>query len=118
LSNVLNSEESAFVFSFFRGFVILFPLRDMQVTVHYFAQLRRAAGVASESVAVQPGCTLAQLVQRLAEHHDESFRNLVLDAAGQPQRTLLYAIGDCQAELDAVLRDGDTVTILTPMSGG
>ena len=90
----------------------------MQVTVHYFAQLRRAAGVASETVVVESGCTLAQLAPRLAERHGDAFRALLLDPAGQPQRTLLYAVGDEQADLDIVLCDGASVTILTPMSGG
>ena len=90
----------------------------MQVTVHYFAQLKRAAGVASETVVVEPDATLAQLVQRLAQQHGDAFRALVLDAAGQPQRTLLYAVGDEQADLDRVLREGDVVTILAPMAGG
>jgi sulfur-carrier protein len=90
----------------------------MQITVHYFAQLKRAAGVAVDSVAVDASTTLAQLVTHLAGRHDGAFRSLVLDAAGLPQRSLLYAVGDDQAELDCVLRDGDVVTILAPMAGG
>ena len=90
----------------------------MQVTVHYFAQLKRAAGVSSESIALAPGCTLTQLVQQLAQNHDGVFRAMMLDATNQPQRTLLYAVGDAQADLDRVLCDGDVVTILAPMAGG
>ena len=90
----------------------------MQLTVHYFAQLKRAAGVSSETVMVDPGATLAKLVQRLGQEHGDAFRAMVLDAAGQPQRTLLYAVGDEQADLEHVLREGDVVTILAPMAGG
>lgn len=90
----------------------------MRLTVHYFAQLKRAAGVASETIVCPPNATLAQLVQRLAQVHDDSFRAMVLDAAGQPQRTLLYAVGDDQADLEHILREGDIVTILAPMAGG
>lgn len=90
----------------------------MQLTVYYFAQLKRAAGVASETVVLESGATLAQLMQRLAQQHDDAFRAMVLETAGNPQRTLLYAVGDDQADLDRVLRDGDVITILAPMAGG
>lgn len=90
----------------------------MQVTVHYFAQLKRAAGVASETAVMEPDATLAQLVQHVAHQHGDIFRAMMLDSAGQPQRTLLYAVGDEQADLERVLREGDTVAILAPMAGG
>ena len=90
----------------------------MQVTVNYFAQLKRAAGVGSEAVAPAPGCTLTQLVVQLAANHGNAFRAIVLDVNDQPQRALLYAVGDVQADLNRELRDGDIVTILAPMAGG
>ena len=90
----------------------------MHVTVHYLAQLKRAAGVAGETVMIEPGCTLTHLIQHLAQQHGEAFRTMALDDAGQPQRTLLYAIGDEQADLERTLRDGDVVTVLAPMAGG
>jgi MoaD family protein len=90
----------------------------MQVTVNYFAQLRRAAGVASETVALPSCCTLAELVMQLAANHNGAFRAMMIDAQGQPQRALLYAVGDSQADLSYALSDGDVVTILAPMAGG
>ena len=90
----------------------------MQVTVHYFAQLKRAAGVAQETVALAPGSTLAQLVLLLADRNNELLRRMMLDATGRPQTALLYAVGDHQAELHRQLCDGDVVTILAPMAGG
>lgn len=90
----------------------------MQVTVHYFAQLKRAAGVGSETLALPPGCTLSQLVAQLAAIHNGAFRDMMLDAHSQPQRALLYAVGDVQADLSHALGDGDVVTILAPMAGG
>jgi molybdopterin converting factor small subunit len=90
----------------------------VQVAVHYLAQVRRAAAVAGEVVTVPQGSTLRQLVVQIACQHDDAFRAMVLDGAGQPQRTLLYAVGEEQADLDQVLRNGDRVTILAPMAGG
>jgi molybdopterin converting factor small subunit len=90
----------------------------MQVTVHYFAQLKRAAGVASETVALASDSTLARLVMQLAQTHGDAFRTMLLDESGQPQRALLYAVSDEQADLNRLLLDGDQVTILAPMAGG
>ncbi len=90
----------------------------MQITVHYFAQLKRAAGVGSETVDIHDGCTLRELITKLAARHDDRFRAVVLDVAGQPQRTLLYAVSDDQVDLNRVLQPNDTVTILAPMAGG
>lgn len=90
----------------------------MHVTVNYLGQVKRAAGVAGEGVPVPSGCTVAELIHLVARLHDTAFQSMVLDASGQPQRTLLYAVGDEQAELDRILHDGDMITILAPMAGG
>ena len=90
----------------------------MRVTVHYLAQIKRAAGVGSETLDVPEGATLHEFLTALAKRHDESFHALLLDDAGRPRRTLLYFVGDTHAPLDAPLCDGAAVSILAPMSGG
>ena len=90
----------------------------MQVTVHYFAQLRRAAGCTVERVDVEPGSTIAALFARLGTLHGESVRALLLGSDGTPHPSLLVFVGEQPAELSQPLRDGDEVTILTPMAGG
>jgi molybdopterin/thiamine biosynthesis adenylyltransferase/molybdopterin converting factor small subunit len=90
----------------------------MQVTVHYLAQLRRAAGCASEQLEVETGGTLGTLFHRLADRHGEPFRRLLLDAHGGPQQSLLLFVAENPADASTVLRDGDEVTVLTPMAGG
>src|SRR5262249_13619867 len=54
----------------------------------------------------------------LARRHGGSLSALLLTATGQLQPTILTFIGDDQANRDAVLRDGDIVTLLTPIAGG
>ena len=49
----------------------------MQITVHYMAQLRRAAGLASESVEVERDCTVAELLLRLAQGHGDNSMHMV-----------------------------------------
>lgn len=90
----------------------------MQVTVHYFAQLRRAAGRTAESIDVESGATVAALLARLGALRGEAVRNLLVGADGMPDSTLLVFVGEQPAELSQTLADGDEVTILTPMAGG
>lgn len=89
----------------------------MHVTVHYLAQIKRAAGCGREDVETQP-CALRDFLRTLSDRHDSSFRTLLLDDAGEPCRSLLFFVGDEHVELAHLLRDGDSVTILAPMAGG
>ena len=92
----------------------------MHVAVRYMAQLRQAAGTSSESVALEGPCSVRQLLLRLAERHGRPLRDLLLDAGGGPQPTVLVFVGDQQVswETPVTLRDGDQVTVLSPMAGG
>jgi molybdopterin converting factor small subunit len=54
----------------------------------------------------------------LATRHDATFQALLLDESCEPRKTLLFFIGDEHADLSRPLVDGDTITILAPMSGG
>jgi molybdopterin converting factor small subunit len=90
----------------------------MQVTVHYLAQLRRAAGCTTERVELDTGAAVLALLRRLGEVHGEPFRTLLLGAQGRPHPSLLLFVGDEPADLSRPLRDGDQLTILTPMAGG
>jgi molybdopterin converting factor small subunit len=92
----------------------------MRLTIRYMAQVRQAAGTASEQVEVDRPCTAAELLVRLAAERGGAFARLVLDEAGGPQPTLLLFRGDDQiAPGDPdTLQHGDVVTILSPIAGG
>ena len=90
----------------------------MQVTVHYLAQLRRAAGCASERLEVELDVTVCDLFHQLAEIHGDGLRTLLLDENCRPHPSLLVFVGEQPAEYSGVLREGDEITILTPMAGG
>ena len=90
----------------------------MHVTVHYLAQIRRAAGRASESVESPDAVPLRDFLRTLARRHDGQFRAMLLDDAGEPRKSMLYFVGDEHADLSRPLADGDAVTILAPMAGG
>jgi molybdopterin converting factor small subunit len=90
----------------------------MHVTVTYRAQLKRAVGRPSERVEVAPGCTLRDLLARLAEQSDADARALLAAAQGDIAPSLLAFVGAEQAEGSRVLKDGDEVLLLAPMAGG
>jgi molybdopterin converting factor small subunit len=56
----------------------------------------------------------------VATLHPESLRPIVINAAGEIQPSLLIFLGDDQVVRDDTkeLADGDTLTIMTPISGG
>jgi molybdopterin converting factor small subunit len=91
---------------------------SMRVTVHYLTQIKRAAKRGSETLDLAGPVALVDFLRLLPQHHGPDFRALLLDAAGQPRRSLLFFVGDDHAELSRPLCDGDVVTILAPMAGG
>jgi molybdopterin converting factor small subunit len=90
----------------------------MRVTVHYLAQIKRAAGCNFEHVDSLEGATLREFLRALAERHDSPFRSLLLDDVGEPRKSLLFFVGDQHVEVSQSLSDGDALMILAPMSGG
>ncbi len=91
----------------------------MRIGVRYMAQLKLAAGVAAEQVELPEPATVADLVALIAGRRDDKLRGLLLDADGRPQPTLLFFVGDAQADAwQTALRDGDVVTLLSPIAGG
>ena len=92
----------------------------MRVTVQYMAQVRQAAGTASEEVELAGPCSVAELIAGVAERHGGGLRRLLLGADGGPQPTVLLFVGDEQVgRADAVtLQGGEVVTVLSPIAGG
>jgi len=92
----------------------------MQVTVEYAAQIKRAAGVASESVDVEPNCSVQNLLSQVAAARGEALRNILFDDSGDLQPSILLFVGDDQIrwETPHQLHDRDVVTLLSPISGG
>lgn len=81
----------------------------MRVAVKLFGSVREAVGHRELSVELPSGSTLAALRDRLAAEHP------VFDAFGL---RLAVSLNLEVARLDALLRDGDEVAFLPPVSGG
>lgn len=92
----------------------------MRIAVRYMAQARHAVGRASEQVELAGPCTLAEFLRQHALAQGEPLRRLLLGDGGELQTTLLIFVGDRQVGpgQPVPLRDGDVVTLLSPMAGG
>lgn len=78
-----------------------------RLTVLYFASLRDAAGVASESVEADAG-DLRALYERLRERHGFAL----------PVERLRVAVDGAFARWDEAPRAGSEVAFIPPVSGG
>lgn len=92
----------------------------MQITIQYEAQARRAAGVGSEALEVEDNSDVSHCIRRAAETHGEQLKPILLDADGNVQSGLLVFLNDSQIgrQEPQQLSDGDTLTLMPPISGG
>ena len=89
----------------------------MQINVEYVAQVRTAAGVSSESLEVPADATVQSLVAAACEQHEELVKVLCADGGGLHPSILVFR-GEEPCDATSVLADGDTITFLSPISGG
>ena len=81
----------------------------MNITVRLFAVLRDKAGVAELRLAMPEGATVSDAVELVLQRHPEigSFANRVA-----------YAVNLVRVDRQTVLKDGDELALLPPVSGG
>lgn len=92
----------------------------MKVTVNYLAQLKQAAGVSSESIDLESPCSVQDLVVQLASDRGEPLRSFLLDPAGGLRTSILLIVGETQIhwETPVQIKEGDTISFLSPLAGG
>ena len=92
----------------------------MRVTFEYFAQVRKAAGTESETVAFDDKTELAAALAQVAGQRGEEFRAIVLDEAGAVRPSLLVVVNGQPAPRGEAreLADGDSVSLLSAVAGG
>jgi molybdopterin converting factor subunit 1 len=81
----------------------------MRVTIRLFARLRDIAGAGELTRDVVPGATIGSVWHQLAGE---------FPAFGPYERSISSAVNADYARMDQVLRDGDEVAFLPPVSGG
>lgn len=82
----------------------------MSVVVRYFAAARDAAGSDCEQLTVQPGATVAALVDELSTRNSELARVLT--------RCSFLCDGIAVRDKAQQLRAGATIDVLPPFAGG
>ncbi|ORW05430.1 MoaD/ThiS family protein [Mycobacterium kyorinense] len=85
-------------------------LTGIQVMVRYFAAARAAAGTETETAALRPGATVAELVDTLGRHNERLATVL--------KRCSYLCDGIAVRDQDAVLQTGQTIDVLPPFAGG
>ena len=92
----------------------------MTVELSYYAQIRLAAGGASERVEAAAGTTVTALLQARAEKHGDAFRRLVLDDTGRVRAGIIVLVNDRPLGPGAAptLAEGDRVSLFSPVAGG
>ena len=88
----------------------------MRVTFSYFAQVRKAAGVESETVTAADGSTALDVLRAI--DHGAGFSGLLFAKAGALHPVILLVVNCEPAAPDRVLQDGYSVQIFSPVSGG
>ena len=92
----------------------------MKLRVEYEAQVKKAAGVASEDLEIEDASTLSSVLQKITESRGDALHSMLLDSEGNLQKAILLFHGDRQIRWDESpeFSDGDVLTILSPISGG
>jgi molybdopterin converting factor small subunit len=89
----------------------------MNITVVYIAQIRQITGKYEEKVTVPDPLDTAGLLEFLSSKYKPLFRSLIMDGRGI-RRSVMLTINNFHVSYDSslILREGDTVSIITPMS--
>jgi len=92
----------------------------MNVTVAYETQLKRAFGMSAETVEVPDGAPVSDVIRAVANRHDDQVVGKLVDADGTIRPSILIFLGEEQIAADSSreLLDGDTITLMSPISGG
>jgi molybdopterin converting factor subunit 1 len=81
----------------------------MKVRVKFFAILRERAGIAQATKEIAEGSSVGQLWQALQQDYPK---------LAVPGVRLLYAVNQNYVSPEEVLKDGDEVVFIPPVSGG
>jgi molybdopterin synthase sulfur carrier subunit len=81
----------------------------VRVTIRLFARLRDIAGTPELTRELAPGATIGAVWRTLAREFPD---------LAQYERSISSAVNADYARMDTVVRDGDEVAFLPPVSGG
>jgi MoaD family protein len=90
----------------------------LKVKTLYFARLRELTGREAEELDVTEGSRCIDVVRAIAERYGEGLRRYLFDESGALRRSFAIALNGERAAPETEVRDGDTVVVIPPISGG
>lgn len=92
----------------------------MKISVIYCARLRSVTGVSREVFEVGETCPLQEVTNQVIQRRGELASGVLLDGGNTLQRGILVCVNDEQVDPrdTRILHDGDSVTFMSPISGG
>lgn len=91
----------------------------MNIKVEYTAQLRAASDTTEESYEFESETSFGQLLRAIQDRHGEPLVAMLMDDESQLHRWILAdRSGSLVRESQTALEDGDTIRLMSPISGG
>jgi MoaD family protein len=90
----------------------------LRVRTLYFARLRELTGREAEELDVPEGSRCVDVVRAIAERYGEDLRRYLFDESGSLRRSFAIALNGERTSPEAKVREGDTVVVIPPISGG
>lgn len=92
----------------------------IQVTVKYMSRVKKAAGTSGENLSLPSPCTVQALITERLCKENRPLSESLLSANGDIQEFLMIFVGDTKVDskIPMMLKDGDEVLIMSPISGG
>jgi len=92
----------------------------MNISMQFFAQIRRATGTESDQLELDSGADTLALLKTAAHRYGPDFSALVVDENGSLRPSVILLVNGLPAPRDGshILQDGDQVSLLSAVAGG
>ena len=92
----------------------------MTITVYFTAHLKAASGSARQTLALEPGDTLADCFSLVCDRATDALRTLIIDERGELRPSIILCVNDEQTSLadPTPLSEDSEITFLAAISGG
>ncbi len=81
----------------------------MKIDILYFSSLKDKIKKGKETIEIEQESDLSALIQNLKQKYPEISQNL---------NNVMIAVNEQYVEKDYILKEGDTVALIPPVSGG
>lgn len=92
----------------------------MNITIKYFAQIKKEAGKGAETMELEAGIDLQKCIKILSTKYTKSFNEMLYDESGIYRDAVILIINSNQVRYDEnpALQQGDELMIMSPIAGG